>query len=404
MPSSLPRPTNRPAGSFAAVAPFFLSSFAWNVALGMTFILVPLYARSLGMPGVQIGILIALPVVLHIAFTLAGGAFTDRLGGKNMSLAACALTGIAALLFMVSAGFALMLVAQFLMVMARAAFWTSNLSLASQLPGNPGKQMGRFTAATNAGQIAGTTAVGFIIAGAGFRSGFGAMAAASFAALLLNQMFRTAAAPPRMPTASVFATYRELFSKRTIRFSMLCAYIAALPMSLAVSFYPILLVEQGLDPNATGALISVRAVGAIAAGFVAGYFIKHVRGVGAPLISAVIVGLSVTLAAAVSQPALIAVFMFALGAGAATMTVYGQMLIGQVSAKETRGSAMALFNVGWGISLLTTPLAVGIFQDFIGIRAAFYIMGGFTLVCGLLLIPAERWAFALEPVKTGDPA
>ena len=404
MPSSIPRPTNRAADSFTAVAPFFLSSFAWNVALGMTSILVPLYARSLGMSGVRIGTLIALPVVLQIAFTFVGGASTDRLGGKNMSLASCAFTSIAGLLFMASTGFALMLAAQFLMVMARAIFWTATLLLASKLPGNPGKQMGRFTAAVNAGQIAGTVAAGFIIAAAGFRSGFGAMAAAGFAALLLNQMYRTAAAPPRMPTTSVFAIYRELFGKRTMRFSMLCAYISALPMSLAVSFYPILLVEQGLDLNATGTLISVRAVGAVAAGFVAGHFIKHVRDLGAPLISAVIVGLSVALAAAVSQPVLIAVFMFGLGAGSAAISVYAQMLIGEVSSKETRGSAMAFFNVSWGISLLTTPLAMGIFQDFIGIRIAFYIMGGFTLVCALLLIPTQRWAFALEPVKVSDPA
>jgi MFS family permease len=404
MPSSLPRPANRPPDSFAALAPFFLSSFAWNVALGMTFILIPLYARSLGMSGLQIGTLIALPVVLHIAFTLVGGAYTDRVGGKNMSLASCAFTSIAALLFMASSGFALMLAAQFLMVMARATFWTANLSLASELPGSPGKQMGRFTAATNAGQILGTTAAGFIIAGAGFRFGFGVMAAAGLAALVLNQMYRTAASVPRKSKTTVFGTYRQLIGMRTIRFSMMCAYISALPTSLAVSFYPILLVEQGLDLNSTGTIISVRAVGAIAAGFVAGYFIKQVRGLSAPLGSAIIVGISVALAAAVSQPVLIALFMFGLGVGSAAMGVYTQMLIGQVSSKETRGSAMALYNVGWGISLLTTPFAMGIFQDFIGIRAAFYIMGGFTLVCGLLLIPAQRWAFAPEPVKATNPA
>ncbi len=366
----------------------------------MTFILIPLYARSLGMSGVQIGILISVPVVLQIAFTLVSGAFTDRLGGKNTSLASCALTSVAALLFMLSEGFVLMLAAQFLMVMARATFWTSSLTLASQLPGNTGKQMGRFTAITNAGQIAGTTVAGFIIAGAGYAFCFGVMAAAGFAALLLNQMYRAVAVSPRVSTISAFATYRQLFGMRPMRFSMLCAYISALPMALAVSFYPILLVEQGLDLNATGILISVRAVGSIAAGFVAGYFIRHVRSLGAPLVSAVIMGLSVALAAAVSQPVLIALFMFGLGAGSTAMIVYSQMLVGQVSSRETRGSAMALYNVGYGISLLTTPLAMGIFQDFIGIRPAFYIMGGFTLVCGLLLIPLQRWAFALEPVKT----
>jgi hypothetical protein len=46
-----------------AVLPFFLSSFSWNFALGMTYPLVPLYANQLGMSGVGIGTLVALPVL-----------------------------------------------------------------------------------------------------------------------------------------------------------------------------------------------------------------------------------------------------------------------------------------------------------------------------------------------------
>lgn len=383
----------------SVVAPFFLSSFAWNVALGMTYILIPLYARSLGMSGVQIGTLISLPVVLQIGFTLAGGALADRVGGKNMAMAACIMTGIAGMVFMASAGFASMLAAQFMMVIARAIFWPATWSLASQLPGHSGKQMGRLNAFTNAGQIAGTAAAGFIIGYAGFGFGFGVMAAAGFAALVLNQMYRSAAAAPRAPSESVFATYRVLFKKRAMRYTILCAYISALPVALSFSFYPILLVEQGFDSNATGSLMSLRAVGAIAAGFIAGHFITHTRGISTPLISAIVVGLSVALGAAVAQPVLISTFLFVLGAGSAVMTLYFQLLISEVSSKEARGSAMALGNVGWGISLLATPFAMGILNDLIGIEAAFYIMGGFAVVCGLALVPLQRWALVAEPAK-----
>lgn len=379
------------------IAPFFLSSFAWNVALGMTYILIPLYARSLGMSGVQIGTLIALPVVLQIGFTLLGGALSDRVGGKNMAMAACVLTGVSGVAFMVSAGFASMLAAQFMMVIARAVFWPATWSLASQLPGHAGKQMGRLNAYTNAGQIAGTAVAGFIIGHAGFMFGFGAMAAAGFAALALNQMVRIAAAAPRAPAGSVFATYRTLFKNRAIRYTMLCAYISALPVALSFSFFPILLVEQGFDSNVTGSLLSLRAVGAIVAGYIAGHFITHTRGIGMPLVSAIVVGLSVALGAAVAQPVLISAFLLALGAGSAVMTLYFQLLVSQVSSMETRGSAMALGNLGWGISLLATPFSMGILKDLIGIQAAFYIMGGFGIVCGLALVPLQRWALAAEP-------
>ena len=37
---------------------FFLSAFAWNFALSMSYLLVPLYALDLGYSGLQIGSLI----------------------------------------------------------------------------------------------------------------------------------------------------------------------------------------------------------------------------------------------------------------------------------------------------------------------------------------------------------
>jgi predicted MFS family arabinose efflux permease len=389
--------------NIAAVAPFFLSSFAWNFVLGMTYILIPLYARSLGMPGVQIGILVSLPIVLQIGFTLLGGAFTDRIGGKNMAMASCVMTCASGLVFMVSASFAVMLIAQLLMVMARAVFWPATWSLASQLPGTPGTQMGRLNSITNGGQIAGTAAAGFIIAHAGYLFGFGAMTAVGFAALALNQMYRPAAvSKPAAPPEPIFATYRMLIGKRTMRYSILCAYISALPVSLSFSFYPILLVEQGFHSDTTGTLISLRGVGAVAAGFIAGYFVKNVHSIRTPLAAAIVVGLSVAFTAAVSQPALIALFLLAVGVGSAFMTLYFQMLISVVSSKETRGSAMALGSLGWGISHLTTPLAMGFFKDYIDIHVAFYLIGGVAVVCGLALIPLQRWAFAGDAVRASS--
>ena len=192
----------------------------------------------------------------------------------------------------------------------------------------------------------------------------------------------------------MLATYRMLLKKRSLRYAMVCAYISALPISLSFSFYPILLVEQGFDSDVTGSHISLRAVGAIAAGFIAGHLVKQVRSVGTPLIAAVVTGLSVALAAAFSQGLLIALFMLGLGAGSALMTIYFQMLISMVSTSETRGSAMALAGMGWGVSHLSTPLLIGVFRDWLDIHTAFYIIGGLALLCGLALVPLQRWAFA----------
>jgi MFS family permease len=398
MPYKEPHSDKHSYSHFFVVAPFFLSSFFWNVALGMTYILIPLYARALGMSGVQIGTLVALPVALQIAFTLLGGALTDRTGGKSMAMIACILTCGSAIAFMFSAGFAAMFAAQVIMIVARSIFWPATWSLASELPGNPATQFGRLNAATNAGQIAGTAAAGIIIMHTSFRFGFGMMAATGVAALLFNQIYQPPALAKSAATNSVFATYRNLLGKRTMRYGMLCGYISSLPISLSFSFYPILLVEQGFNADITGSLMSLRALGAIAAGLIAGYLIPNTRSIITPFISASVVALMVALGAATAHPVMIGLYLFVLGASASTMILFVQMLVGQVSNLQVRGSAMALINAGWGISLLTTPLMMGVFKDLFGIQAAFYIIGIFTLVCSLSLIPVQRWAFAEQQI------
>src|SRR5258708_13371395 len=116
-------------------APFYSSAFAWNFALGMTQLLIPLYARELGYSGVAIGSLIALPIVVQMIFNLIGGAWTDRIGGMNISLFAFAATAAAGFMFAASSSFAGLFAAQIMMILARAVYCPAGLTLVSHLPG-----------------------------------------------------------------------------------------------------------------------------------------------------------------------------------------------------------------------------------------------------------------------------
>ena len=137
-------------------APFYTSAFSWNFALGMTQLLIPLYARDLGYSGVAIGSLIALPIIVQMIFNLIGGAWTDRLGGMNISLVAFAATAAAGIMFAASSSFAGLFAAQIMMIVARAVYWPASWTLVSQLPGERSSLMGTLNAITSSGQIAGT--------------------------------------------------------------------------------------------------------------------------------------------------------------------------------------------------------------------------------------------------------
>jgi MFS family permease len=372
--------------------PFFSSALSWNFALGMTQLLIPLYARELGFSGIAIGALVALPIVFQIAFNLIGGAWTDRLGGMTIARGAFVATVAAGAMFAVSSSFAGLLAAQMAMIVARATYWPASWSVASTLPGDHSRVMGSLNAVSGLGQIAGTVAAGMVIAWWGFGAGFwtvSVMGAASFALALSfrSEPPKTKGGPPPM-----LATYAMLLRRRTVYYGIMCAFMSALPFSLSVSFYPILLVEQGFDSEAAGWLVGLRAGGSIAAGAVLARFVRRADDPTVPLVSALIVAASVGLVALFRDAVVIGVFMLGVGLGSGIMTIYFQVLVSAFSSPEYRGSAMALAGMGWSVSHLSTPILMGWLADAYGIHIAFYVLGALAFAVSLALLPMYRWA------------
>lgn len=376
------------------VLPFFFSSFTWNFALGMTYPLVPLYAHHLGMSGVTIGSLVALPVIVQISFNLIGGAYTDQVGGRSLLLASFICTTAAGAVFFGADGFWLLLAGQLLMVMSRAMYWPASWAMASELPGNRSEQMGRLNAITNIGQIAGTAAAGFLIVWFGFGPAFIVLGAMGALSLVLG--YRVAEKPRqagRVPRR-LFSGYTQLLRMRVIPFAIMCAYISALPFSLSFSFYPILFVEYGFASDATGTLLALRGVGSAVAGLVIARYLKYSARLAVPMACAIATGLCVGLSSTLTDVWKISLVMVAIGLASGIMTLFFQMLISEISSLDNRGSALALGGMGWGLSHLTTPLAMGYLTDHVGLLHAFQILGGFAFAWGLALIPVHRWAFA----------
>jgi MFS family permease len=375
-------------------APFYSSAFTWNFALGMTQLLIPLYALELGFSGIAIGTLISLPVVVQMVFNLIGGAWTDRVGGMAISLISFAATVAAGVMFALSSSFGALFAAQTMMIVARAVYWPASWTLVSQLPGERSKLMGRLNAVTAFGQIAGTMGGGMIVVASGFASAFLAVAALGALSFALGLAFRYAPSRPKSKPESMLATYRMLLGKRSLYYAIACAYVSALPFSLGMSFYPILLVEQGFDVQEAGWLVGMRAVGAVAAGVMLARFVKSSDERSVPFVSAITVALSVAVVAWFKNPAIIALFLFGVGVGSGVMTNYFQLLVSSFSSVEYRGSAMALAGMGWSLSHVSIPILMGWLRDSYGIHQAFYVLGAFALLFAFAIPLLQRWSRA----------
>jgi MFS family permease len=378
--------------------PFFLAALVWNLGLGMTWLVVPLYAASQGLSNAQIGTLFSMPVLAQASFNLVGGAYTDRVGGRRMMLASCWIVAAAALWFMVAEGFWMLIAGQIALVLGRAAFWPATWAMASELPGNRGIELGRLNAATNVGQIAGGVLCGFLLAATGFHATFAALAATGLLAFFAGLGTHGGARPkPAAPAHQALAAYGPLLRRRIIHYSMFCAYLSALPLSLSMSFYPLLLAGYGYGEEISGVLVALRAVGAIGAGLIAARFVRTGPATLWPVGCGVAVAAGVGLMPTVNHVVPIGLWMLLVGLGSGAMTLYFQMTIAEASRPEQRGAALALGGLGWSLSHFSTPLVMGFLADRYGIVPGFYTLGVLAFGCALLIAWMRRWAFSTRP-------
>lgn len=374
-------------------SPFYLSAFVWNLAHGMTNVLVPLYALHLGMSGVAIGSLVALPVILQLVFNLLGGIYVDRLGPKNVLYISCLASLGASAIYTLSSSYAGLFVGQCLFVLARASFWPASYSLGSQLPGDRGVNMGRLNSTTNAGQIAGTGIAGMVIAIAGYRDGFLASAGTALAAMALTAFIAYIGKRRSGPYPGIVATYKDLARLRSMYFAMGCAFLSVLPFTVSASFHPVLLVSQQYDSQQIGWLLTLRAIGAIFAGIALAHLVRSASNRAVPFWSCFIMGLALAASAYFPGAWAMGICLFILGLVSGFISVYFQLLISATSSAEQRGSAMAYGGVGWNLSNISAPLLMGVLTDWLDIYYAFYILGGLLLLYSFSFFPLYRWAF-----------
>jgi MFS family permease len=373
-------------------AAFYLASLAWNLGLGMTWLAVPLYAYTQGLSNAQIGILFAVPVLAQAPLNLVGGAYTDRIGGRRILMGSCFATIAAGVWFMVAQGFWMLLAGQIVFVLARAAFWPATWAMASELPGARGTQLGRLNAVTNSGQIIGTALGGFLLAAAGFMPTFAVLALTG--AIGLAAGLRTEAQSPKTaPSRHVLAAYLPLLRQRIIGYAVMCAYLSALPFSLSMSFYPLLLAQYGYGEGTSGVLLALRAVGSILASLLAARFVRTGPQTLWPVGCGIAVAAAVGFVPTINHIVPIAFWLLVVGAGTAAMTLYFQITIAEASRPEERGSALALGGLGWSVSHLTTPLVMGFLADRYGIVTGFYALGAFALSCAVAIAFLRTWAF-----------
>lgn len=392
----------------STAAYLLISAFSWSFALGVTQILIPLYVDYLGFAGVAMGALLSMPALFDL-LRLAGGTFADRWGERRLLFWTFSWMAVAGPLFLLADNYAWLLVAQTAIYISRATYWLGTQTAASRLPGPLNVMLGRLNATYNLGFISGTIAGGFLAAYLGFQPSFLIGGLAAVVALLAclglprrgeRPVLADAPAPQPRPGAAPGSAWQHLwsfFQRREMYFGILCTFASAMPFSLSQSFMPVLLTQLGYSPGGVGALLAVRAIGAMAMGFFLARFVTPARRVASTMLSLAAMAVAIGLMPYSEVFLLVAVFLGSQGLASALVELNYQLIATRVGGSGGVASALAVGGLGYSLSHFLVPMIIGGLSQAFGLSAAFAIWGGISMLLALWVPIFHRWSFAPGP-------
>ena len=372
------------------------SAALWCTCIGMSHVLIPLYAIHMGFSILKIASVVSLPVVATLGIRFMGGALSDRFGERFVLHTCYLLNTLAAVLLYQAAGFLSLLLAQTISNMSRSFFWTPAQSIASQLPGStPGKRLGQLSAGNAAGNLVGLGLGGVLAATAGYPGAFLVLIVATFASSVLGFFLPSVEAKPKGRSVwQIFVGIGKYLCYRPTWLTISASFAAGLAPALTQSIYPIYLAQLGYGEQWIGFTVAFRAIGHIASGLMLAPLITPSRQVG--IYAAGIAGLGIFIISSglMEHLILLAFCMAALGTASGLMDVWYQVRATQLSSASDRSASMASMGLGWNLAYIVTPVVVGWLAEIHGINLALLSTG-----CFLLLVSSgtRLWHRLLAP-------
>lgn len=361
----------------------FISVFATMLGLGVVSPLLPIYAENLGATGIWLGIIFSAFALSRSVFMPIIGRISDQRGRKWIILIGMFTYAVMSLAYIIADSVYSLTAVRFVHGVASAMVVPIAMAYIADFAekGKEGSRMGNFSISMFLGLGMGPLLGGFLNDAFGMDSVFYAMAAFSALATLLVAASLPEAKRSKFTVPDVEPTpMREIFELPTMRGVLIFSFISALGRGGMMVFIPIFAPLIAISASEVGIVLSVNTFlmallqvpmgrltdnGNKVALIVAGSTITAIALVIIPISGSFWPLLAATsligVGGAVQQPAIMA------------LTVDAGRTIGM-------GTSMGAYNTVFGIGMIIAPLLGGVFMDFVGIDAVFYVAGGISLL------------------------
>ena len=340
--------------------------------------ILPLYARSLGVDTIAIGVINALFMLVAGAFAIPLGIMSDLLGRKRMVLTGLLITSISSFLLALSHTSTQMMGVYVFAGIGLAAFGPTMMSFVADFSPvtHLGRSYGWYTMAMYGGMSLGPSIGGLFAQLLGYGwvfaiSGFLGLITFSIALLSLP---RLRAHPHGSHKRDNRKIIRGLLANRPILACWLVTLSSCFGLGVFITFQPLHASDQGIGVGKIGLIFAtqalVNALGRIPFGFLSDWVSDRSRVAVAGLL-----GYSVSIAGIGLSTSLImflvSAFMMGISMGIA-FTAIGA-LISEMAPAESRGLAMGGYNTCIYIGMMMSSLIMGIVAREFGFRACFLI-------------------------------
>lgn len=368
-----------------------LSVFIALLGVGIVIPVLPILATKLGASGFALGMITA-------AFSLSRGLLqplvgnlSDRWGRKGFLVAGLFIYGLVGLLIPYAETVTNLVIIRTFQGVGAAMIVPVAMAYASFLapPGQEGRYMGVINIALFCGIGCGPILGGLFSDLWGLDSVFYMMAGLSFFAFLLVWANMPASCPLERQTPSgLLVNIRLMLSRRRTLGILIARYATMLMMVPTMAFLPVMMAEwPGASALQTGIVIACRTLMNAVLQYPLGQLADRSNKTLLLLIGTVCTSFAILcIPYMTSFGTMIGVYLF-LGFGEAVLwPVLGSYAVEEGRCFFGHGTMMGVFNLAMSAGVFTGAMLSGISMDALGIRQAFLLTSGATLILCLLAI------------------
>jgi MFS transporter, DHA1 family, multidrug resistance protein len=351
--------------------------------------ILPLYARSLGVGTVEIGVITSLFMLAAGSFSIPLGIMSDRLGRKRLVLAGLLISALSSFLLAFSRTSPQIMVIYVFAGIGLAAFGPTMMSFVADFSPltHLGRSYGWYTMAMYGGMSLGPTIGGFFAYLLGYQWVFtisGILGFIVFLIALFSFPKQRPAHPHRSQKRDSRKIIRELLGNRPLLACWLVTLFSCFGLGVFITFQPLHASDQGIGVGKIGLIFGTQAIvnslGRIPFGYLSDRVPRR-----STLVLWGLLGYSASIAGIGLSTSLAMFLVSAFGMGISmgiAFTAVGA-LVSELVPADSRGVAMGGYNTCIYMGMMLSALIMGVVAGKFGFRACFLITAGLNAVGAL---------------------